>query len=285
MVVRRSGRLAPALALVLLAACGGGGGGDDGPSGPATRSLPTPHARFDYQISGAYPPAADVGIVDRDWHDAPAVGKYGVCYVNAFQTQPEEYAFWHRSENGGLILMDGEDEVVDEQWNELVLDTSTADKREAIAAIVGGWIDACAAKGFQAIEPDNLDSWTRSHDLLDQADNVALARLLATRAHADGLAIAQKNTSELAPLHAEIGFDFAVVEECQPFDDCGDFTAAYGTRWIEIEYPDNRDIPDFDGPQNFADACAARGSSISIVYRDRDVVKPGNAAYVNRYCP
>jgi len=73
-------------------------------------------------------------------------------------------------------------------------DTSTATKRTGIAAILQETIDVCASKGFNAIEPDNLDTFTRSDKLLTAENNLALAALLANYAHSKGLAIAQKNT-------------------------------------------------------------------------------------------
>ncbi len=45
---------------------------------------------FDYQIGGPYSPAKDVATVIRDRHAKPAVGAYNVCYINAFQTQPND---------------------------------------------------------------------------------------------------------------------------------------------------------------------------------------------------
>jgi len=242
-------------------------------------TLPPAGGRFDYQIGGAYTPVASVRVVDRDRSDAPVNGKYNICYVNAFQTQPAEATFWHTS-HADLLLTKAGAEVTDPNWpGEIVLDTSTAAKREAIAAIVGGWMATCQSKGFQAVEPDNLDSWTRSQNLLTEEDNVALAKLLAVQAHSHGLAIAQKNTSELASRHAEIGFDFAVVEECQPYGDCDAFTSAYGARWYEVEYTDAQ-----NALKNFKDACNARGSQVSVILRDRDVAPLGDSHYVYQVC-
>jgi hypothetical protein len=293
----KPGTISAAVAL-LLAACGGGTGGTGGVSGGGTGSasgggtggasggdstptvtMPPTDGQFDYQIGGAYTPVAGVAVVDRDRNDPPVAGLYNICYVNAFQTQPGESAGW-RADHPDLLLKANGAEVADPSWpDEILLDTSTAAKRDAILAIVGAWIDECAKDGFQAVEPDNLDSWTRSQGLLTQADNVAMATLLAARAHAAGLAIAQKNASEIASLQAQIGFDFAVVEECQPYGDCDAFSTAYGARWFEIEYTDN------GGLTNFQAACVARGASVSIIYRDRDVVPPSDTRhYVYQAC-
>ena len=65
-----------------------------------TRSTPTPRPPVggiaDYQIGGAYPPDPEVEIVTRDRSQDPVDGVYSICYVNAFQVQPDELAQWER---------------------------------------------------------------------------------------------------------------------------------------------------------------------------------------------
>ena len=105
-------------------------------------------------------------------------GVYNVCYVNGFQTQPDERRFWRRH-HWNLVLKDGRGRpVVDEAWGEWLLDVRTAAKRRDLAAIVGRWTRRCAADGFEAVEFDNLDSFTRSHRLLTRRQALAYARLL-----------------------------------------------------------------------------------------------------------
>lgn len=282
-------KLKRTVTLVAAAACGfallgipSQGAAD--PSTPsraaATTVTPPPvDGRFDYQIGGAYPPVRGVTVVERDRSSRPVEGLYTLCYVNAFQTQPEE-ARWWKSRHPDLVLKRADGGYVgDPGWpGELLLDTSTAAKRSVIAAIVGKWFDGCAAKGFRAVEPDNLDSWTRSAGRLTRADNLALARLLTARGHARGLAVAQKNTPELGRSGRDRAhFDFAVAEECQRYGECARYTAAYGPHVIEIEYT--------DGPRAFyTAACAARGARISVILRDRQVVPRGDAAYRFESC-
>jgi hypothetical protein len=250
-------------------------------SASARTVVPPPSAGvFDYQIGGAYTPAADVQIVDRDRSSVPAPGRYNICYINAFQTQPGESAFWLKHHRGLLLSVHGR-LVHDPDWpGEYMLDTSTASTRAQIAAIVGAWIDGCARKGFDAVEPDNLDSWTRKGvaGAITRDDDLAEARLLVARAHTDGLAIAQKNAAEIARTgRASIGFDFAIAEECGYYDECSDYTAAYGPHVLEVEYTDN--------PRSaYTKACAARHGSISIILRDRDVVARGRRGYVYEHC-
>jgi len=235
---------------------------------------------FDYQIGGSYRPAAAVDIVDRDRSSHPAPGRYNICYVNAFQSQPDEKHFWLSRHPHLLLRQDGQP-VRDPDWpGEFLLDTSTAAHRHALAAIVGRWIDGCAEKGFDAVEPDNLDSWTRrgARGRITRADNLDLARLLVRRAHADGLAIAQKNAVEVSRAGAaRIRFDFAIAEECSVYSECRGYVAAYGRHVIEIEYTDN--------PRSaYTRACRARGGEISIILRDRDVRPPTSSAYRYQHC-
>jgi hypothetical protein len=148
-----------------------------------TLALPPLNAGLDYQLGGAYAPPAGVAIVSRDRRAAIAPGLYNICYVNGFQIQPDEEHFW-LSEHAELVLRDSSgDPVVDEDWDEMMLDVSTDEKRAAIAEIVGGWIRGCAADGFDAVEIDNLDSFSRSGGLLGEDDNVEAMKLFVAAGH------------------------------------------------------------------------------------------------------
>ncbi|MES4887978.1 endo alpha-1,4 polygalactosaminidase [Streptomyces sp. NPDC096012] len=257
------------VAVPALAGCGSAGGGKDGSTKPAAVRLPPRNAGFDYQIGGAYPPPKGVRIVSRDRSDSPAPGLYNICYVNAFQAQPAERASWPAD----LLLRDAHGEVViDEDWNEPLLDLRTPAKRERVAKRVNRWIDGCAEKGFDAVEPDNYDSYTRSHHLLTAGDATAFMSLLSRHAHARRLAIAQKNTAELAGLRGRAGLDFAVAEECGQYDECGVYAKAFDDRVVDIEYTDG----------GLRSAVAGWGGRLSIVRRDRDVSTPGSAQYVRK---
>ncbi|MEU3522474.1 endo alpha-1,4 polygalactosaminidase [Streptomyces sp. NPDC038707] len=266
---RALGALAAALAVAVpaLAGCTSGDRDEDGSGKPAAVRLPPKGAGFDYQIGGAYPPPEGVRVVSRDRSDSPARGLYNICYVNAFQSQPAERSSWPAD----LLLRDARGRlVIDEDWDEPLLDIRTPAKRKRVAERVNGWIDDCADKGFDAVEPDNYDSYTRSGGLLGTADATAFMSLLSRHAHARGLAIAQKNTAELAGLRERAGLDLAVTEECGQYDECGVYAKAFHDRVVDIEYTDRG-----------LDAARARwGGRLSIVRRDRDVSTPGSAAYV-----
>ena len=247
------------------------------PAEGGTRRPPI-DGRVDYQLGGAYRPAKGVDIVMRDRTAKPAKRRYNICYVNSFQTQPGSLRWWKRHHPRLLLRVRGK-LVRDPGWRaEVLLDTSRRWKRRAISRIQRRWYARCARDGFDAVEPDNLDSWTRSRHLLTRRDNIRLARRLTRLAHRHDLAIAQKNTPQLTRRQARrIGFDFAVAEECEVYRECRRYTRTYHRRVIEIEYTDN-------GRRAYRRACHKRGDRVSVILRDRDVVRPRHPAYRYRWC-
>nr|WP_253945633.1 endo alpha-1,4 polygalactosaminidase [Nocardioides sp. zg-DK7169] len=238
-------------------------------STPPPVAAPTPlpvDTDADYQLGGVRPVPARVGIVVRDRRAEPVPGRYNVCYVNGFQTQPDERAFWRA--RPGLLLRDGGRPVADEEWGEWLLDLRTAATRERLARIVGRWTRGCARSGFDAVEYDNLDSFSRSHGLLTRRQALAFARLLVRDAHRAGLAAGQKNLPGLRG--TRVGFDFAVAEECGRYRECGRYAASYGRRVLAVEYR----------ARDFRRTCRTRGKAWAVVLRDRDVSPRG----VRRWC-
>ncbi|MBZ2407350.1 endo alpha-1,4 polygalactosaminidase [Streptomyces sp. L06] len=276
--MNRRTRLACGLAALplLLAGCGTSGSGSGQPeptqsASPARKPEPPPlDAGLDYQLGGAYRPDDDVQVVVRDHGARPARGLYNVCYVNAFQAQPGARG-WPEE----LLLRDARGhEVIDEDWDEVLLDLSTEELRRAAADRVGRWIDGCAQRGFDAVEPDNYDSFTRSDGLLDAADAQAYLALLVERAHSRGLAVAQKNTAELAGDRKRLGLDFAVAEECGQYEECGVYDQAFDGRVLVVEYTE----------KGLERACAAADGRLSVVLRDRDVLPEDEEGYVRGAC-
>ncbi|MFH9105219.1 endo alpha-1,4 polygalactosaminidase [Streptomyces albus] len=268
-----------ALAAVLLGGCAAGE--DSGDAGERDRGkaagevrLPPVHAGFDYQIGGPYSPPEGVRVVSRDRKAEPAAGHYSVCYVNAFQAQPNALEWWDEH-HPRLLLRDDEGEpVMDTDWDEAIFDTSSAGRRAELARIVGRWIDGCADKGFQAVELDNLDSYERSDDRLDHADNVAFAKLLTRRAHDSGMAAGQKNAADMVGRRKAMGFDFAVTEQCGQYKECEQYAKAYDDRVLDVEYD----------AKGMANACRAWGDRLSVVRRDLDVKPRGEKGYVFAHC-
>lgn len=232
---------------------------------PPVEPLPT-GTDVDYQLGGARTVPEHVGIVVRDRAARPAEGRYNVCYVNGFQTQPDERRFWKR--HWRLVLEDDGEPVEDEAWGEWLLDVRTKAKRVGLARIVGRWTRACAGDGFDAVEFDNIDSFTRSHGLLSRRQALAYARLLVRAGHRAGLAVAQKNLA--GHDGTAIGFDFAIAEECGRYRECASYVRHYGDRVLAIEYR----------RKDFRWTCRHVGDRLAVVLRDRDLTPTG----VHKWC-
>lgn len=256
------------------------------PGGAQDQRRPSPPpvgVPFDYQIGGSYTPDAAVGVVSRDWHEGEALpGGYSICYINAFQTQgnfggdrPDETQNWPQR----LVLRSVGD---DPNWpGEFPIDIRTRAKRVAATRHVTQMIETCAEKGFDAVEFDNLDTWRRYTDLpagqeLRRGHMVDYARRLVNRSHALGLAVAQKNAAGLPKrlVRERIGFDFAVVESCGFYDECGGFRHNYGRRLLFIEYTD----------EGFARACEQVGGTVPVILRDQLIRHPSVEGYVYERC-
>jgi hypothetical protein len=270
------------LATVLtVAGCSAPAEGDDASTThPAAQSRvlsPPLGARFDYQLGAAYAPPEGVTVVERDRTSSPAGAGYDICYVNGFQTQPSESEDF-AAEHPELVLQTPVGPLVDKGWpDEYLFDTTTEDKRSTLARIVGAWITGCARSGFDAVEIDNLDSYTRSAGAVSLKDNLSLAADYARIAHAAGLAIAQKNTADQARQLRAAGYDFAVTESCYQFSECDAYTDIYPTV-LDIEYTDEL------GGDAFANACSDSARPQSMILRDHSLVGPDDAEYVYRTC-
>jgi hypothetical protein len=227
----------------------------------AVPALPT-GTDVDYQLGGAVDPAAHVGIVVRDRTDPPAAGLFNICYVNGFQTQPNEKKFWAKHPDLILRGADGKP-VVDEAWGEFLLDVRTPAKQKALARIVGRWVRGCARHGYAAVEFDNLDSFTRSDGLLTKRQAVTYAGRLVDQAHRQGLAAGQKNLAGFDG--TRIGYDLAIAEECGRYDECQRYVADFGDQVLMIEYR----------TEDFAETCTTYGASHAVELRDRELTPTG----------
>lgn len=228
----------------------------------------------DYQLGGSYPPPPGVNVVVRDSTATPAAGRYNVCYVNGFQTQPGEV--WPADL---LVAGPAGTPLADAGWpDEFLLNIADEARRGRVAARLESSIARCARAGFDAVEFDNLDSYTRSQGVLSAADALSFARQLVALAHAHGLAAGQKNAPDLGRAGKDrAGFDFVVSEECDRYHECAAYTAVYGRQTINIEYHDALRRP-------FREICADGQTPPDTVLRDRLLSPPGSADYRFRHC-
>ncbi|MGW6352470.1 endo alpha-1,4 polygalactosaminidase, partial [Streptomyces sp. NPDC055080] len=85
-------------------------------------------------------------------------------------------------------------------------------------------IAMCAKKGYDAVEPDNMDGYrNRTGFPLTADDQLRYNRLIARVAHRHGLAVGLKNDLDQIP-QLVADFDFAVNEQCAQYGECAELS-------------------------------------------------------------
>jgi hypothetical protein len=96
----------------------------------------------------------------------------------------------------------------------------------------------CRRKGFDAVEPDNVNSFSNDTGFpITGADQLRFNRWVAREVRRRGMAVALKNDPEQAARLVD-HFDFAVVEQCFQYHECGRFSpfTAAGKAVFVAEY-------------------------------------------------
>lgn len=96
----------------------------------------------------------------------------------------------------------------------------------------------CQAKGFDAVEPDNIDEYQANSGFsITAADQLAYDEWVARQAHALGLAVLQKNDPDQAAT-LEPYFDGALAEQCNQYSECSLFRPylSAGKPVLDAEY-------------------------------------------------
>jgi len=142
-------------------------------------------------------------------------------------------------------------------------------RAKALREIMATRLDLCQQKGFDGIEPDNMDVYSADSGFpLTEKDGIDYANWLASEAHARGLNIGQKNASEIAKT-LQPSFDWALTEDCYDQGWCADVSV----------YVDN-DKPVFmseytDTGVDFSAACKwGKPKKYSPILKGRDLDAP-----------
>jgi len=157
-----------------------------------------------YDVDGFDTSAAEVAALH-------ALGAKVICYINvgAAENWRSDYGSFPASVQGAAV-----GGFPGEYW----LDIS---QLSVLEPIMTARMQMCAAKGFDAIEPDNVDGYTNTTGFaLTAADQLIYNEWIATEAHSLGLSVGLKNdvgqTEQLEPY-----FDWALTEECNLDQECG----------------------------------------------------------------
>jgi hypothetical protein len=168
---------------------------------------------WQWQLSGEdIDISIDAGVYDIDLFDNGAdtvaslqlQGRRTVCYLSA-----GSFEDWRPD------AADFPKEIIGKAYSgwpgEYWLDIRRID---LLAPILGARLDLCKAKGFDAVEPDNVDGYQNETGFpLAAGDQVRFNRWLTQEAHKRGLAIGLKNDADQAK-DLVANFDFALTEDC-----------------------------------------------------------------------
>ncbi|MFG2338611.1 endo alpha-1,4 polygalactosaminidase [Streptomyces yangpuensis] len=217
-------RLLLVVPLLLLAACTSGpdDGGDDAPYrwpelAPGQRWQPPPGTGWQWQLTGRLDTSVKAPVYDIDGFNTTKAqvaelkkaGRKTICYLSTGAWEdfrPDAEAF-PRDLLGKGNGWEGE------RW----LDIRRVAELEPLMA---KRFDMCRDKGFDAVEPDNMDGYQNTSGFpLTADDQLRYNRLIAKLAHDRGMAVGLKNDLDQIP--QLVGdFDFAVNEQCAQYDEC-----------------------------------------------------------------
>jgi hypothetical protein len=181
---------------------------------------PTPTTQpWQWQLTGKVDLAVTAPVFDVDGFDTGArlvdrIHKKparAVCYLSVGtyeRWRPDAHRFPTR-----LLGRPLDPPFQNERWLDIR-------RLRALEPIMRRRLGICARKGFDAVEPDNVDGYqNRTGFPLSQGDQLRYNRWVANAAHRKGLAVGLKN--DLGQVRRLLSyFDFAVNEQCFQYHEC-----------------------------------------------------------------
>lgn len=180
--------------------------------------IPPQTASWQWQLTGKVKTSYDVEVYDIDMFENDEVvvdslhslGRNVICYISAGsweQWRPDARDFPLSVIGKPLEGWPGE------RW----LDIRQID---ILRPIMTARLDLCKDKGFDAVEPDNIDGYLSDTGFpLTYEDQLNYNIFLAHEAHARGLSIGLKNDLDQIPDLVHL-FDWALNEQCFQFNEC-----------------------------------------------------------------
>jgi len=191
---------------------------------------------WQWQLSGTVDTTVSASVFDIDWETNGATtvaalhakGARVICYLSAgsFEKGRSDASSFPASVLGNAL-----EGWPDERW----LDVR---QLSVLLPIMERRIAACKDKGFDAVEPDNVDGYANSSGFpISSEDQIAYNLAIAELAHRYGLGVALKNDpGQVATLQQS--FDFAIVEECARYGECNSYApfSHAGKAVLAVEY-------------------------------------------------
>jgi len=188
------------------------------PTASARPWIPAPGTSWQWQLSGRLDTSVKAKMYDIDLFDTSAAtvaslhrrGRHVVCYLDAGTYEPGRP---DAASFPAAVLGDGVEGWPGERW----LDIRRLD---VLGPILKRRLDLCRRKGFDGVEPDNVDAYDNESGFsLSAADQLRFDRYVAAAAHARGLSAGLKNDlGQATALHPH--FDWALSEQCFQYHEC-----------------------------------------------------------------
>ena len=203
---------------------------------PAPIWRPAQQLDWQWQLTGSVDLSVDASVFDVDLFNVTAAtvgaihakGSKAICYVSVGTYEP-----WRADAASFPEIVKGKalGDFPDEKW----LDIRRLD---ILGPILEARFDMCKAKGFDAVEPDNVDGYTNKTGFpLTADDQLKFNKYLAQIAHARGLSVGLKNDLDQVKELVD-NFDWALNESCFQYKECNllaPFVAA-GKAVFQVEY-------------------------------------------------
>jgi len=163
------------------------------------------HAVAAYDIDGFENEASEVAALH-------AQGKRVICYIDVGTAEKfrPDYASFPRSTLGRSNGWPGE------RWLDIR-------RLSAIEPIMAKRFAMCREKGFDAVEPDNIEAFSNNSGFpITAQQQLAFNEWVAQDVHSLGMAVLQKNDGEQTA-QLQTYFDGALSEQCNQYAECADF--------------------------------------------------------------
>jgi hypothetical protein len=173
-----------------------------------------------YDIDGFENTAAEVSALH-------AQGKHVICYIDVGTAESfrPDYDQFPKAVLGHSNGWPGE------KWLDIR-------QLSTIEPIMDRRFRMCHEKGFDAVEPDNIEAFSNKSGFpITAAQQLTYNEWVAEDVHSLGMAVLQKNDGEQTPQLHEF-FDGALSEQCNQYAECADFDPylAAGEPVLNAEY-------------------------------------------------
>jgi hypothetical protein len=198
--------------------------------------VPSQNSTFQWQLMVPVDESVDAQVYDIDGftNEASVVsslhaqGRHVICYIDAGtweEFRPDA------SEFPESVLGKPVTGFPNERW----IDIS---QLSVIEPIMAKRFEMCKEKGFDAVEPDNIEGYSNKSGFpLTAKEQLTYNLWIAGEVHSLGMAVLQKNDGEQTA-EQESSFDGALTEQCNQYHECEDFHAylAAGKPVLNAEY-------------------------------------------------